>query len=99
MSAIDRLVELGANKEYPFGKDTHVLADENQIRALVAEQVALAVAEYKKDAERYNKLIKLCGFGLRRNGVVELNIVLPSVDHISRLSAGLDEIDERGLIA
>ncbi len=43
--AIDRIIALGALVEHPLGGDRHVLANEDQIRALVAEQVALAVAE------------------------------------------------------
>lgn len=46
----------------------------------------------KEDAERYRFLLEYCGFGIRKNGVIELSIAFNSnqPNHMSELNAAID---------
>jgi len=74
-------------------------ACESHLATLVAEQVSLAVAEHKKDADRFRKLISNSGLGICKKGMIELSVYLPEVDHISHVAAALDRIEETPMLS
>jgi hypothetical protein len=51
------------------------------------------VAELEADAKRWKKLKSIAGFGIRRNGVIELSVCFSEYqpDHIGQLDTAIDE--------
>lgn len=62
--------------------------DVRRVEAAVLEKLA----DNLKDADRYAWLIDQCGFGIRRNGVIELSACFSVLqpDHIKQLGEAID---------
>jgi hypothetical protein len=64
-------------------------------RAIEAEATApllARIAEMEADAKRWKKLKSIAGFGIRKNGVVELTVCFSGHEpgHIGQLDAAID---------
>jgi hypothetical protein len=62
------------------------------IEAAATAPLIARIAELEADAKRWKKLKSIAGFGIRKNGVVELTVCFSGHEpgHIGQLDAALD---------